>query len=55
MVYISEQPSGEQQSSDNGVPKKPNDYFGLAILGILACCIPFGIIALIKALEVSCH
>ena len=55
MVYISEQPSGGQPTTDNGIPKKPNDYIGLAVLGLVACCFPFGLIALIKALEVSLH
>ncbi|XP_003730780.1 proline-rich transmembrane protein 1 [Strongylocentrotus purpuratus] len=30
----------------------PNDYFGLALFVTLCCCLPFGIVALIKSTEV---
>ena len=50
MVFIGD-PS-QNDTTPDGRPKPPKDYLGLALVSLLCCCFPFGIIALIKSLEV---
>ena len=33
-------------------PPPPKDYLGLALLGLLCCCFPLGIMALFRSVEV---
>lgn len=35
------------------MPVKPDNHLGLAIFTMLCCCMPLGIVALIKAQEVN--
>lgn len=39
----------------NTTPKKPDNYLVWAILSTLLCCMPFGIVAIIKATQVDTY
>lgn len=41
-----------QQTQENNIPQ-PSSYLGLAIFTTLCCCLPFGIVAIIKGNNVS--
>ena len=36
-------------------PPPPKDYLGLALLGLLCCCFPLGIVALFRSIEVRVY
>lgn len=42
-----------EQSNPEVVPPKPENYLVWAILSTLCCCLPFGIVAIIKACKVN--
>lgn len=42
-----------QQESNAGMPRKPQDYMTLSIIVTLLCCLPFGIVAVVKASKVD--
>ena len=52
MVYIGDPDPSNNGLTPDGRPKPPKDYLGLALFSLLCCCFPFGIIALVKSLEV---
>lgn len=37
----------------NNLPMKPKNYMALAIFTTICCCLPFGIVAIIKASKVN--
>ena len=52
MVYIGDPDQSNNGLTPDGRPKPPKDYLGLALFSLLCCCLPFGIVALVKSLEV---
>ena len=52
MVYIGDPDQSNDGLTPDGRPKPPKDSLGLALFSLLCCCVPFGIVALIKSLEV---
>lgn len=53
MVYIGDSEQTSSGLTPDGRPKPPKDYLGLALFSLLCCCFPFGVIALIKSMEVQ--
>lgn len=39
----------------NNTPIKPNNYMALAIFTTICCCLPLGIVAIVKASKVNEH
>ena len=50
LVFIGD--GGMGGSAQSARPPPPNDYLCLALLGLLCCCFPLGIVALFRSLEV---
>lgn len=40
-------------SNQEPLPQKPNNYLALAIVTTILCCLPFGIVAIVKASKVN--
>ena len=53
MVYICD--SGRATGEGGERPPPPRDFLGLALFGLICCCFPLGVIALIKSIEVCWH
>lgn len=51
MVYICD--SGRATGEGGERPPPPRDFLGLALFGLICCCFPLGVIALIKSIEVG--
>eukprot|EP00057_Strongylocentrotus_purpuratus_P016463 XP_011670937.1 PREDICTED: uncharacterized protein LOC105441498 [Strongylocentrotus purpuratus] len=53
-VYVYQQQAPGQQMMMHAAPGPiPKDYFGFALFVTICCCLPFGIVGLIKSSEVS--
>ena len=56
VVYINDGGAGPTASGHaptQGPPPMPKDYLGLALFGLVFCCFPLGVIALLRSLEVG--
>lgn len=42
-------------TNQNPMPPKPSNYMALSILTTIFCCLPFGIVAIIKAAKVNSY
>jgi hypothetical protein len=50
LVFVGD--GGGGGSAQTARPPPPRDYLGLALLGLLCCCFPLGMVALLRSLEV---